>query len=340
VFLPETFAMARVATPWFLAAAVSLALLPDARAQSAGSYGHHVSSPYWGYTSNPYDLHGAADLVRAQGEFLITKKQVDLMSEDVYQKKLESRRKKLEHEEWVREYQTGWWERQRERIQEVRARRSRNDPPVTEIYSARSLNDLLVDLRKRSDLGPAAAVTVDPDWLLHIHVTSGAGGNLGILKGEKVRWPLLLRHPAFEGKCGPIDQVLARVKQQIGKGEVSAKDVFELRRGVAELRTRVKEASRAAGNDAAWGPNTYINTKRFLQDLEEAFTMLENPDAAYFLNPPEGKTVGDLLQYMNKGGLRFAPATAGCERHYVALHQALAQASSLIAGPQENKANP
>ena len=60
--------------------------------------------------------------------------------------------------------------------------------------------------------------------------------------------------------------------------------------------------------------------------------MLERPDAAYYLTPLQGRTVAELVAHMKKNGVRFAAATVGCERYYVALHRALADEVTRLKG--------
>jgi hypothetical protein len=67
---------------------------------------------------------------------------------------------------------------------------------------------------------------------------------------------------------------------------------------------------------------------------------LEQPDAAYYLNPLQGRTVAELVDYMKKNGIRFAPATNGCERFYVSLHRALASEVTRLQSSSSSLKNP
>jgi hypothetical protein len=74
--------------------------------------------------------------------------------------------------------------------------------------------------------------------------------------------------------------------------------------------------------------SSYIGGSRFLNQFEDAVRALEQPDVANHFNGvfrPKGvKTVAELVEHMNSHGLRFAPAVAGDESAYRALHSALA----------------
>jgi hypothetical protein len=54
---------------------------------------------------------------------------------------------------------------------------------------------------------------------------------------------------------------------------------------------------------------------------------LRQPDAAGYFSPtysPKVKTVQELVRYMTKNDLRFAPATTGDEAAYLVFYRALA----------------
>src|SRR5262249_55203222 len=73
-------------------------------------------------------------------------------------------------------------------------------------------------------------------------------------------------------------------------------------------------------------PNQYGEARRFLSDFEDALALLRQPNASDFFGQkaPKGKTVADLVQQLLGKGVRFAPATAGDESAYIAIHRALA----------------
>jgi len=59
----------------------------------------------------------------------------------------------------------------------------------------------------------------------------------------------------------------------------------------------------------------------------DALLALQDPNVAHFFDrkyEARGKTVGDLVDYMSKNGLRFAPAVPGDEAAYRALQTFLA----------------
>jgi hypothetical protein len=318
------------------AGAVVLALLAlgavaaPALAQYGDPYNRVVlsiaPSVYWGYTYDPYGgyLHGAADLVRAQGDFLIKREQAALERERVRRAKLETRHLQLEHWEWEREFLAGAGERQRERVRKAEVERGRNFPPLTEILAAIPLNNLLDDLIKQPQLPLAGSVAVQPEWLAHVHVTVDGRGNIGLLKEDTLYWPQLLLRSDFAAERERIDQLFTQAKEQTLSTRRDPALLLQLRRRVAACQEHIRSETKRGTNDADWSPRHYIDAKRFLGEVDGALMVLERPDAAYYLSPLQGNTVAEVVASMKKSGIRFAPATVGCERFYVALHRALA----------------
>src|SRR5205823_1635679 len=76
-------------------------------------------------------------------------------------------------------------------------------------------------------------------------------------------------------------------------------------------------------------PATYLEAQRFLDNFDAAVLGLKKGDVVFNLDfqqkfvKDDGKTVLELVDYMGKNGLRFAPAVGGDERAYRALQTAL-----------------
>jgi hypothetical protein len=320
-----------------VAASVALcALVSPAGAQYSG-YGDPYKvvvvatpSPYWGYTYNPYAsaLHGVAAIIHAKGDFLVKKQEAALRREQVRRAKLVTRRLELEHWEWERDFKAGALNRERERVHKAEVERARTLPPLTEILAAVPHNRIFDELRKRPDLPSAGSIAVQPEWLAHIHVTVDGRGNMGLLKDDHIFWPQLLMRSDFTATRERIDQLLALAKQQAIESQSYSRvdpDVLrELRQRVAACMKRINNEVASGVEDTAWNARHYIESRRFLRHVSDAIFVLEKPNAAMYLNPLRGATVAELIANMKKEGIRFAPATVGCERYYIALHRALA----------------
>jgi hypothetical protein len=295
-----------------------------------------VPSPYWGYSSDPYSgyMYGAAAVIKAQAEFMISREQAALIREQVRSAKIDNRKKELEHWAWEREFTFNAIVAERERIRQYEIDRSRTDPPLTDILSASALNNLLGELKKLPDLPAGVAVPVDPSWLPRINVTSGIAGNVGLLKMDEVEWPMLLERREFGTQRQRFEKQLAQCKLKLlEKGRVPVDDYVELRRLLVNMYGELQEAQKQAGPaDPIWTPSHFYRARRCLSDLNDALTALEEKESVYFLQPLRGQTVSELVAHMRANGLKFAPATRGSERQYAALHQALAKALSSAQG--------
>ncbi len=75
-------------------------------------------------------------------------------------------------------------------------------------------------------------------------------------------------------------------------------------------------------------PDEYMEAKRYLRLLAHTVTALQEGTASNYLNGhwvAKGKNVAELVQFMAKMGMWFAPATPGDESAYLALYHKLAE---------------
>lgn len=282
---------------------------------------------YYGY-QNSYNgyLTGAASVISSQSQFMISKQQQNLMIEQVRQAKLDTRRKALD--EWLYEREKmPTPEQERERARLMERDRSRNDPPVTEIMSAKALNDLLIDLQKlraKSALAtqPTAPIAINPDELKRINVTAARGsGNIGLLKNDgQLTWPLALSAPDFREEK---DRLSRLAQEAVRKASFNAAvDPGELKQMQQDLDRISRQLARHVGD---LPPSQYIEAKRFLSQFDDAVRALQQPDAGSFLSKKiQARNVSELVDHMTRQGLLFAPAVPGDEAAYLAVHRALA----------------
>jgi hypothetical protein len=222
---------------------------------------------------------------------------------------------------------------QQEKLAAHQLRRSQLTAPITEIWSGKSLNDLLGDAMKlhgKEVFGPR--IELEPETLKQINVLGGAkaAGNVGILRNEgRLTWPVGLTAlkpvKGIEETPEELREFLTRkartAVEQAGNGRVAAGVIKDLRSAVAKLhRLLAKNVNELPTND-------YIEAKRFLNNFDDALTVLARPDVGNYFNQTyiaKGKTVKELIDYMRSKGLTFAPAVSGDEAAYQALYQALA----------------
>jgi hypothetical protein len=308
----------------------------------SGGYGMYppvYGQPYYG--GDPYAgyLQGAASVIDEQGKYLVNTQQAYLIKEQVRQAQTANRRRAFD--EWLYERaNTPTLNEQRERERKQEVRRDLNDPPATEVWTGRVLNIILTDLQDLEGRGvQGSAIPLEADLLTKINVYPAKGpSNIGLLKDKSLAWPVGLRilPPALETKPlrDRIDKLLAEAKEQSVKGRVKADLVADLRDNLAKLRKFFSKRI----DDMTF--TQYAESKRFLSDLDAALQVLEQTDAADYLNGKyvaKGRTVRELVQYMKDSGLRFGAASSGDEAAYNALYQAMATYGREVIGKVAEK---
>jgi hypothetical protein len=318
--------------------AIGTLLLVAAAAPAQDPY-RMVVRNYWGYQS---PLSAAADVIDAQGRFMISQQQAHLMNEEVQQKKLETRRKEVEHWAWERKFVAQAREEYKEMTHEMKIRTVVNESAPVEIYNGAALNTLFEELKKNASLAQGgASAPVPPEVLPHIHVTSAAGGagNAGLLKEDTITWPLLLAGRSdLADQRGQIEKLLNQSKEMVLHGQRPVNQIVELGQRVDQLQSQLSEEVRH--DDTAWSPGQYIAAKRSLTELKDVLTLLETKDAAFYFKPLQGKTVADIVRYMKANGLYFAPATTGDERYYTALFDTMRDELKSVGGVPPLQRNP
>jgi hypothetical protein len=290
-----------------------------------------VPMPVPFYPTNPYVnyngpiggyLSGAADVIGAQGQFLTSTQQAYIQREQARQARIDTRRRNFDENLYERaKAPTLEDERERARIEQLR--RSRNNPPITEIWSGRALNDLLQGIQQqfaRKIDGPN--VPLELSVLSHINVTgSQTGGSLGLLRQDgRLDWPFTLRAPQFKADREKLDQLAYKAYKQAATNSVDFDTIQGMTTAANSMMTQLqRDVNEISAND-------YIQAKRFLNQLNETITILQSPNVAKYVNQTwsaRGNTVGELTREMTNQGLRFAPATVGDQAAYVALHSAM-----------------
>jgi hypothetical protein len=309
-----------------------------------GSPGYDASlynNPYgYGYNFDPYGgyLRGAADVINAQGRFAVQQQEAVMKREQIKSARLDYRRKLFDEYLYERE-KTPTLEEEREKTRLENVMRSRNNPPVTEIWSAKALNDLLREIQLQGAKGVMTTYKgpkepLDPDQLKLINVTSAkGGGNIGLLKnGGRLNWPLALTAPEFKEER---ERLASLAQDAVKEAEFNNRvDPGSLRTMNEDLDRMQKQLSRSVGDLPV---SQYMEAKRFLGDLGDALKVMAQPDAASYINrkySAKGKTVPDLIKYMSDNGLQFAPAVSGDETAYQALHRALAAYATGLQSPE------
>jgi hypothetical protein len=303
------------------------AMMPGAESggYGGGGYGNYIlPDPYGGY------LKGAADMTTAQGRYMIMTQEAFAKKEDVRRMQMENRRRIFD--EWLYERaNTPSLQDELERTAKLELRRSRFDPPKTEVWSGKAMNSLLEDLKRmdRSKV-PGGTTPLEESVLKKINLTSGKGGaNPGILKeGGKLDWPVALRNTRMGQKGEDLRRTVGTlVKKAIEEAKDRRTDPGTIR----EIKTSINQMrDLLAKNIDDVDFRQYTAAAGYLNGLNDAVNLLQDPDAADYLNGKYSlsnlkvNTVGEVVKYMADNGLQFAPAVDGDQAAYNALHRALA----------------
>jgi len=288
------------------------------------SYGYGSS---YGYGGDPYGgyLSGAANVINAQGQYLINTQQAYFDKEQVRAAMLDNRRKA--RDEWLYEKaNTPTLNETRLMEQQAELQRALTHPPETEIWSGKTLNDLLANaqqMQARGIYGPD--VPLNSGTLSDINVSVKLQGNVGLLKApDSLKWPLALRTLSPKEETGELRQQIATLvvegKKQALIGQVDTGVLTELDRSIKKLRELLRD--QVANISFA----DYTAARRYLVDLDQALTVLKQPDAAKYVGgayAARGHTVQELVAFMSENGLKFSAATSGEESAYSALYQSM-----------------
>jgi hypothetical protein len=284
----------------------------------------------WGWTQwmqNPYEgyLSGVASVTNANAQYQVTISQAKLLRQEAIRSAFQTRRAAIEQAEYERAHMPDPEKiRQNQLAREVD--RARNSPPLTEVWSGKSLNVLLRNaIARQSQGGRGPTVPVSEEILRSINPTAGdTRGNIGLLKDSgNLQWPQALQGEAFKETREDLSRRMKQAVQTITAGNKSP-DESTLADMQADLR-RLNETADASVN--VLSPDQYIEAKRYLNQVGNAVTALRDRNVLNYLSGnwlPRGKTVAELVKYMGDRGLWFAPAAPGDEPAYLALYHALA----------------
>jgi hypothetical protein len=285
-------------------------------------------------------LNGTANLTAATGKYYKDMQEARIIREQSIQAGMDTRRRRLMEE--------AFYEKMKPTAQTLRDQelssdltRARRDPPLSEVWSGKALNDLYRSILApgRAQRGPS--IPLDEDTVKNINLTdTAASGNIGMIKEPNkfkklTAWPAPLREHAFdqarERLATNLTVAVAQVKDRDQLGANLLKDL----RG--DFTTLNDQLGAAVGEMA---PSQFIEARRFLKQLDEGIRALEDPNATKYFNStrtPRGKNVAELVDQMKNQGLKFAPATPGEEAAYTALYHALRNYEAAVQVAQQGQ---
>jgi hypothetical protein len=288
---------------------------------SGGGYGGY---PYSFIPPEGYFLQGAASVMNAYGNVLTQQEQARLMREQALQAKLETAKKRFELELYIKANTPTYTEIQA-KIAKDTLKRIQNTNNVSEIWSGRAPKILLDDLKNKvlTKKASVEAIPLSEEVLQHLNVTTKSGANLGLLRTQgRFSWPTALADLLSREEREKIERYASEAVNKAQNGTDPGTNVPDLQ----QLLEKARETLLQKVNEI---PTTqYIQAKRFLNDFDAAALALTQKNNAiqYFKFQKwasGGKTIQDVVDYMAKEGLEFAPAVQGDESAYQALNSAL-----------------
>ncbi len=214
----------------------------------------------------------------------------------------------------------------REERRQQRLIRARNMPPLDEIVSGQTLNDLLDNVQRVQAHGLLAgtSISLDPNDLAHLNITTTGdqrGSNEMFRPGALSKWPDLLNRHEFAADKKAMLSALAEASRSQANGSVNEAKTAEARRLIETMRGRLFDMRfQATMLD-------YAKALEFLNKLGGTIDLLAGPNSTKYLNgtyAANGSSVGEMADRMIAHGLKFARATPGDEPNYSRIYQKLA----------------
>ena len=286
--------------------------------------------------------YGQAALLNASGDLLLQQEQARQQREKWKQEKLVTQKQSFDAMMYEKANTATYTEKVKY-DQNLIVQRMMVSPAPAEINDGRTLNAMLPMLKSLGNYGTQGPpVPLDQDQLKHINVTTAkAGGpNLGMLKdgGDSLPWPLCTRGPVQKKVAKEIPTIVEQAK----KGDIDP-DLY--RDILTNLDTIWEETRKKLHKDQIEG-SEFIEVKHFIEPLQSAVKALRQPTSKRYLDgtyTAKGDTVPELVNYMTKNGLSFAPCNPGDEAVYLAMHDAFVSytsAAQAAAGFQVQYAPP
>jgi hypothetical protein len=291
---------------------------------STTPYGGYGSPGYGGYGyQDPYGsyLQGLASLTSAEGQYYQQITRARITREQARQMMIDTNRKRIEFEMW---YETVRPTTPRLLAQQAATNldEARNFATSAKIWSGDALNQLRNSINRTGKLNRGPSIALDEDTLNHINLTAAAGGNAGLLKnGADLNWPLVLTQQPFDETRKRLTLKLKDAVAQLK--ELKKVEPSTLKDADALYKTLVDMFNDSADDLTA---QQFIEARRYLNQVGQAIRALKDPKAANYFNRTwnaRGKTVAELVDFMDREGLVFAPATSGDEAAYRALYNGL-----------------
>jgi len=314
-------------------------MVPSAAMSASNSLSPYNLSTSPGYGISPYynpymsgygpgsTLQGFASTIAAAGQYNKDLQYAKIIREQARQESLVTAKKSLQFQWWYENQMLLSNSRLRDAEMALELDRARKDPPDTEIYSASALNTLLRSVNTASKLNRGPNIPLEEEILRNINLSGGTSpGNIGMLKDAwKADWKpdfpeALMADGLEETRATLVKSLRSAVNTLKDKGELTRAMRNDIRGAYDALLQKLNET------DSELTPSQSIDAPKFMNQLSSAIKSLSDSKAVNYFNNTwnaKGKNVAELVDHMNREGLRFAPSAPGDEAAYRALYQAL-----------------
>jgi hypothetical protein len=321
----------------------SLSTSPDGSGYGGGYPGYGGGYPGYGdIPPSAANLAAMGSLARATAAYWTGIGQAQLLREQARQARFDTMRKQIEFERWYESMKDNAV-KMRDRELATDLERYRRNPPAVDIWSGAALNGLLRSVQNagKGALKRGPNIPLDEDILRQINLTAdrGATGSIAMLKTDgNLTWPEPLTEKQFDDARKKLDRNLrVAVATLKGKDPIAAPVLKDINADFKALNALVNESA----NDLS--PGQYIEAKRYLNQLAAAIKALSNPKVINYFNNmwvAKGKNVAELMEYMTREGLTFAPSAPGEEAAYTSLYQSLRDFEAGVVGEKEATTEP
>jgi hypothetical protein len=302
----------------------------DSGAATAPGYGSAYNGPPYGQEDPTAGfLRGTSDVIRATGDYYKAVQSARITQTQADEGRIDYRRKLIDEARYERGLlPTSEELRQQEMNRDLA--RARHQPPISDIISAKALNDILNHLRSDPALGKGPNVPIDEDVLKRINVANPTNKNasVGLLKDEgKLQWPSPLSSKEFETQRIHLSRTLEDVVSGLKfSNPVEAGKLKDLSSDLEQLQKQVEKSELS--------PTDYIEAKGYLDQVDAAVRALKDPNVANIFNHKfNAKNIAELVDGLK--GMDFAPAAPGDEWAYRMLHQALVSYDYGVSPPSQ-----
>jgi hypothetical protein len=273
--------------------------------------GVFIQDPMNGY------LTGVASVTAATGQYWNDIQQARITREKSRQMSYETARKGVELEAW---YESRKMKTQDLVDNQVRTdlERARRDPPQTEIWSGKSLNDLLNNILKHPRPTSGPNIPVPAETLQGINLVDRASrGNISMAKDEgRIAWPLGLQEEDFDAPRESFTKLFSQSMSEINSGKMpEIRTIRQMRRDLDTMQQKLEDQVETIS------PGAFLSSRRTLNQLRDQVTGMSDPALCRSCQTwrRDARTVADVVNVCMTKGLQFGGAVSpGDERAYTA----------------------